>query len=93
MLERDLAEQLGIAREQLRKIRTAELIENRHYIRTAQGILLKGDGLKAMRKALDSRVKNGRAPATEKSAAPPAAGNGPQKEALAHLPKKFARLQ
>ena len=52
MLERDLAKQLGLKREVLRKTRERELIENRHYVRTASGILLKGDGLDVMLQAL-----------------------------------------
>ena len=72
MLERDLAEQLGLKRAVLSKIRERELIENRHYVRTASGILLKGDGLDAMLQALDlwldHQVENA-APAIPETAA------------------------
>ena len=58
MLERDLAKQLGLKREILSKIRDRELIENRHYVRTDTGILLKGDGLDVMLQALGHEVRN-----------------------------------
>ena len=100
MLERELAEQLGLKRAILSKIRKSSLVENRHYIRTDQGILLKGDGLDVMRQALESQVENAApAPVPETAAAEtpsatvpeiaPSAGNGPQKEVLAHLPEKI----
>ena len=88
MLERDLAEQLGLNRAILSKIRERELIENRHYVRTASGILLKGDGLDAMLQALEHQVENA-APAIPETAA---SGSGPQIEVLTHLPKKFGGL-
>ena len=98
MLERDLAEQLGLKREILSKIRDRELIENRHYVRTDTGILLKGDGLDAMLQALGHQVENA-APAIPENAALPenaaaeeASSPGPQIEVRPPPPKKFERL-
>ena len=92
MLERDLAEQLGLKRAILKKIRERELIENRHYVRTDEGILLKGDGLDAMRQALQHQVENAAPAIPETAAAAEASGNGPQVEVLARLPETFERL-
>ena len=100
MLERELAEQLGLKRAILSKIRARELIENRHYVRTAAGILFKGDGLDAMLQAVGHQVKNAapaipknaEAPISEPAAAAEAPGRGPQIEVRPPLPKKFERL-
>ena len=98
MLERDLAKQLGLKREVLRKTRERELIENRHYVRTASGILLKGDGLDVMLQALGHEVRNAAAPMPENAALPEnaaaeeASSPGPQIEVRPPPPKKFELL-
>ena len=89
MLERDLAEQLGLKREILSKIRDRELIENRHYVRTDTGILLKGDGLDAMLQALGHQVENAAPAIPENAAAAEASSPGPQIEVRPHPPKKI----